>query len=80
MTPETERSARSLSSKATAIIRRADREAAKDDVRDCRECHRARPAKKFDDGATVCKKCRDRGRGKSVRTVSGGLPTLGRRR
>ena len=48
--------------------------------RKCRECLRVKPVKAFPSRAAVCAECGGQPRSKSVRTISGGLPTTGRRR
>ena len=48
--------------------------------RKCRECLRTKPAKAFPSRVAVCSQCGGQPRSNTVRTISGGLPTTGRRR
>ena len=49
-------------------------------TRRCRECLREQPAKAFPSRLAICRGCGGQPRSKSIRTISGGLPTGGRRR
>jgi hypothetical protein len=48
--------------------------------RTCRECLKEKPATQFPSRFAICTSCGGRPPSRSIRTVSGGLPTMGRRR
>jgi hypothetical protein len=81
VTQAAQKAAAEEAKRARKRVEREKQKAEDTKLRRCRECLREKPARAFPDArGKVCLDCGGQPRGRSVRTVSGGLPGLGRQR